>query len=190
LIGRRAEARINWRSRVHKISKQREDPVKKVALAIAAVAIALIGPGNRSANADSLYIGDVNDNTVKRFDARTGAYLGVFVTNNGCLNPNPNSPPPACLYGPRSLIFDGHGDFDAHGHLLVANQNVTLNVNGAINEYNHTGAFVKALVPDDSKGPPAPLTGFSMYLTTRYLEEPMAMFCVSTQRHEISKIFR
>jgi hypothetical protein len=130
--------------------------MKKVALAIAAVAIALIGPRIRSANADSLYIGDVNDNTVKRFDARTGAYLGVFVTNNGCLNPNPNSPPPACLYGPRGLIFDGRGDFDGRGHLLVANQNVTLNVNGAINEYNHTGAFVKALVPDDSKGPPAP----------------------------------
>jgi hypothetical protein len=116
-----------------------------------------VGLGIRSANADSLYIGDANDNTVKRFDARTGNYLGVFVTNNGCLNPNPNSPPQACLYGPTGLIFDRHGDFDGHGHLLVNNQNVNLPVNGAINEYDQTGAFVKALVPDtDSNAPPAP----------------------------------
>ena len=81
--------------------------MKKLALAIAAVGIALVGLGIRSANADSLYIGDANDNTVKRFDARTGNYLGVFVTNNGCLNPNPNSPPQACLYGPTGLIFVG-----------------------------------------------------------------------------------
>jgi hypothetical protein len=125
--------------------------MKKLALAIAAVGIALMGLGIRSANADSLYIGDANDNTVKRFDASTGNYLGIFVTRNGC-PANPPSPPPAgCLYGPTGLIFDGNG------HLLVADQNVNLGIPGAIYEYDLTGAFVKALVPyTDSHAPPAP----------------------------------
>jgi hypothetical protein len=128
--------------------------MKKLALAIAAVGISMMGVGSRSANAtDFLYIGDANDNTVKRFDARTGNYLGVFVTNIGCTTA---SPPTRCLFGPTGLIFDRHGDFDGRGHLLVANQNVNLPVNGAINEYDHTGAFVKALVPDTTNGPPAP----------------------------------
>jgi hypothetical protein len=41
---------------------------------MAAVGIALMGLGIRAAAADSLYIGDGNDNTVKRFDAGTGAF--------------------------------------------------------------------------------------------------------------------
>jgi len=103
------------------------------------------------ANTDSLYIGDGNDNTIKRFDASTGKYLGVFVTNKDCPQ-NPNPPPLGCLYGPRGLIFDGSD------HLLVADQNVNLSFNGAIYEYSaKTGAFVKALVPyTDPNAPPAP----------------------------------
>jgi hypothetical protein len=104
---------------------------------------------------DSLYIGDGNDNTVKRFDAGTGRYLGIFVTNKDCpQNPNPSSPPPriGCLYGPRGLVFDGSD------HLLVADQNVNLNFRGAIYEYSaKTGAFVKPLVPyTDPNAPPTP----------------------------------
>ena len=30
---------------------------------------------------DFLYVGDAGDNTVKRFDAQTGQFLGVFVTS-------------------------------------------------------------------------------------------------------------
>src|SRR5262252_3900570 len=84
------------------------------------------------ANTDSLYIGDGNDNTIKRFDASTGRNLGVFVTNKDCpQNPDPSSPPRiGCLYGPRGLVFDGSG------HLLVADQNVNLNFPGAIYEYS------------------------------------------------------
>jgi outer membrane protein assembly factor BamB len=126
--------------------------MKKLALAKAAVAIALMGLGIRSANADSLYIGDANDNTVKSFDASTGNYVGIFVTKNGC-PANPGSTPPlGCLYGPRGLVFD------SQGHLLVADQNVNLGIPGAIYEYNaQTGAFVTALVPYTvNNAPPAP----------------------------------
>jgi hypothetical protein len=104
------------------------------------------------ADADSLYVGDGNDNTIKSFDASTGKYLGVFVNHNSC-PPNPSSSPRVgCLYGPRGLILDGSG------HLLVADQNVNLGIRGAIYEYSaQTGAFVKPLVPyTDPNAPPAP----------------------------------
>src|SRR5262249_21550108 len=59
-----------------------------------------------SAVADTLYIGDGNDNTVKRFDASTGAYEGTFVTSgSGGLN------------GPRGIIFRNDGQ------LLLVDQN-------------------------------------------------------------------
>jgi hypothetical protein len=48
---------------------------------IATVGIALTMLGIWAARADTLYIGDGNDNTVKRFDAQTGQILGVFVTS-------------------------------------------------------------------------------------------------------------
>jgi hypothetical protein len=109
---------------------------------VAVIGIALLGFGITAAKADSLYIGDANDNTVKKFDASTGQYLGVFVSKNGCPANPPSFPPTGCLYGPRGLIFDGEG------HLLVADQNVNLSVSGAIYEYDaQTGTFVKPLVP-------------------------------------------
>jgi hypothetical protein len=107
---------------------------------IAAVGIALTMAGI-SARADSLYIGDGSDNTVKRFDAERGTYLGVFVTSGS-----------GGLHGPRGLIFN------QSGNLVVANQNVMLNVNGAILIYNGgTGEFLSALISStDPHAPPAP----------------------------------
>jgi outer membrane protein assembly factor BamB len=117
----------------------------------------LLGLGITATKADSLYIGDGNDNTIKRFDASTGKNLGVFVNHNGCPPKPPSSPMTGCLYGPRGLIFDDSG------HLLVADQNindqnVSIGVRGAIYEYSaQTGVFVKALVPyTDPSAPPAP----------------------------------
>ena len=90
------------------------------------------------AETDALYIGDETDltvsipSTVKRFDAKTGAYLGTFVTENS-----------GGLQGPRGLIFEDPGQ------LLVVNQNANLEgVNGAVLRYNgKTGAFWEAIVP-------------------------------------------
>jgi DNA-binding beta-propeller fold protein YncE len=66
---------------------------------IAAVGITLTVVGISAARADTLYIGDGNDNTVKRFDADTGTYLGVFVTSGS-----------GGFHGPRGLIFNQSGN--------------------------------------------------------------------------------
>src|SRR5262244_1176462 len=78
--------------------------------------------------ADSLYIGDGGDNTVKRFDARTGAFEVQFVQST-----NPN------LTGPRGLIFvNGNPP-----NLLLVNQNDGTSKTGDIFIYNgDTGAFI------------------------------------------------
>jgi len=149
---------------------------------VAVIGVALLGLGITGAKAaslltDSLYIGDGNDNTIKRFDASTGKYLGVFVTNNGCPANPPSSPPLGCLYGPRGLVFDGP---PPSGHLLVVDQNVSpplpppapqagkppaLIFPGAIYEYSaQTGTFMRPLVPPDTKlnAPPEP-RGIALY---------------------------
>src|ERR1700730_10815083 len=104
-----------------------------------------------SENADSLYIGDQTDsfatgNTVKRFNAETGAYLGAFVTSNS-----------GGLHGPRGLIFSQRGEGE-RGDLLVVNQNQDLSpLSGAVLRFNgETGAFLKAIVPaTDTSSPNA-----------------------------------
>jgi hypothetical protein len=42
----------------------------------------LLSPPPPSQDADSLYIGDSGDDTVKRFDASTGRFLGAFVKHS------------------------------------------------------------------------------------------------------------
>jgi hypothetical protein len=137
-----------------------------IATYIGVAGIALMGLGVRIVHADSdsdsLYIGnDTQDsnnrftvnNTVERFDANTGKYLGSFVKfDSSCPAPSSSLNPPqtkSCLYGPMGLIFDGRG------HLLVANQNINLNPNGTIIEYRaDSGAFVETLVPYTANPPP------------------------------------
>ncbi len=109
-----------------------------------------------SKNADSLYVGDQTDrfasgNTVKRFDAETGAFLGAFVTSNS-----------GGLHGPRGLIFSQRGEGE-RGDLLVVNQNQDLPLNGEVLRYDgKTGAFLKALIP--ATNPNAPFTPRGMVL--------------------------
>jgi hypothetical protein len=101
-----------------------------------------------SALADSLYISDGGDNTVKRFNgfnADTGpcpppVSFVVFVRST-----NPN------LTGPRGLIFDN----DTPPNLLLVNQNVSTSKPGDIFEYQEgTGVFIDALVSHDDKDAP------------------------------------
>jgi glucose/arabinose dehydrogenase len=119
---------------------------------IAAVGIALTMPAIAITShavkaADFLYIGDGNDNTVKRFDAKTGKFLGVFVTSTSS-GTQPGQP----IIGPRGLIFN------RQGNLVLANQNVGQTQNGTILSYSGTtGAFLGALVPfTDPNSPVAP----------------------------------
>jgi hypothetical protein len=86
-----------------------------------------------AAAGDSLYIGDGNDNTVKRFDATTGAYEGTFVASGS-----------GGLDGPRGLIFGESHD------LLAVNQNVfKTGIGGEVLRYDgQTGAFINKVVAD------------------------------------------
>ncbi|MEH7176413.1 Vgb family protein [Neobacillus vireti] len=87
---------------------------------------------------DFLYVGDVSDSSVVRFNAITGQVIDSFVTSfSGGLN------------GPRGIIFNHTGN------LLVSNQNVEQPQNGNILEYNgQTGAFLRALVSSVQNGAP------------------------------------
>jgi DNA-binding beta-propeller fold protein YncE len=109
---------------------------------IAMIAVALLAAGiTRSSLADSLYVGDAGDNTVKRFDATSGAFPGVFVKRSD-----------GGLHGPAGLIFNQTGDLE------LANQNVNLGTSGEILIYDGaTGKYAGALVPNsDPNAPFAP----------------------------------
>jgi hypothetical protein len=87
---------------------------------------------------DVVDIGDNNDNSIKQFDAKTGAYIGTLVAPGG-----------GGLAGPRGLIDRNNGQ------LLVANQNVNLPTNGEIDRYDdQTGAALSPLVPASSPNSP------------------------------------
>ena len=90
---------------------------------------------------DTLYIGDIADNTVKAFDAEKGDFKGEFVKKG-------NSP----IKGPMGLIFNSDGD------LLVSNQNAGANKRGEFLKFDgKTGNFLGALVPhNDPNAPFAP----------------------------------
>jgi hypothetical protein len=111
-------------------------------LAAAAAALVLtLGPGS-AIGADSLYVGDGSDDTVKRFDAETGRFLGAFVTHSDKRQ----------LNGPRGMVFD------ADRNLLVVNQNVDKKRPGEILRYDgETGALLDRLVPrKDANAPTVP----------------------------------
>jgi DNA-binding beta-propeller fold protein YncE len=127
--------------------------VKRFALGVLLVgsaALATAGqtgrlPSSLTASAsteDSLYVGDAADNSVKRFDAQTGQYLGAFVpTASGN------------LHGPRGMLHlageEGEGNF------LVSDQNVNRSSSGEIEEYSGDGGKpLKALVPHSSPNAP------------------------------------
>lgn len=105
------------------------------------------GDKDHDRRADSLYVSDATPpnfsaDTVKRFDAITGKYQGVFV-----------QPAAGGLHGPRGLIFGDRGD------LLVSNQNVFLPINGNVLRFDgRSGAFVDKVVDEtDPHAPFAPI---------------------------------
>ncbi|TAK61023.1 MAG: hypothetical protein EPO18_15380 [Methylobacter sp.] len=96
--------------------------------------------------ADSLYVGDQSDNTVKRFDADSGEYLGEFIKKG-------NSP----IKGSRGLIFNSDSD------LLISNQNAGANKSGEILKHSGvTGEFLGALVPHNSPNAPFAPRGIAL----------------------------
>jgi hypothetical protein len=94
-----------------------------------------------SSSHDFLYVGDGGDNTVKQFDATTGAFVDNLV-----------APGSQGMLGPRGLLFRNPGQ------LLAVNQNVGLTIPGEVLRYNGvTGAPLGALVSaTDAHAPYAP----------------------------------
>lgn len=85
---------------------------------------------------DLLYIGDTSDDTIKRFDAITGRFLGTFVASGS-----------GGLHGPRGIIFNHKGN------LLVSNQNVDQPQNGNVLKYSgQTGMFLGELISSVQEG--------------------------------------
>jgi hypothetical protein len=120
-------------------------------LSIGPALLLLVAVGSiRSEAADILYVGDVVNDTVRRFDADTGSPIGggsatgVFVAQDG----DPDTPGSGGLHGPRGL-------FTASGILFVVNQNVLLNKPGEVLRYQlANGAPGGALVSSsDAKAP-------------------------------------
>lgn len=87
--------------------------------------------------ADTLYVGDGEDNTIKMFDANSGTFLG---TSDG--------PEISGLTGPRGIVVDADT-------LLVANQNAFLDKPGEVLRYDAaTGEFRGALISSTSDHAP------------------------------------
>lgn len=118
----------------------------------------LATPAPPSQDADSLYIGDGGDDTVKRFDASTGRFLGEFVKHSGDRG-DKGDKDDAQLRGPRGLLFD------AGGNLLVSNQNVDRSERGEILQYSLVGKRLqgRAIIPSSSKDAPAVPRGIVLW---------------------------
>jgi DNA-binding beta-propeller fold protein YncE len=104
--------------------------------------LALLAGGSsptRAATADSLYIGDASDNTIKRFDATTGAFQGALVKSS------------AGLHGPMGLVFNA----DRSG-LFVADQNLNTATRSDILLFSATtGSLLQRVVSNgDPSAPP------------------------------------
>ncbi len=92
---------------------------------------------------DTLVVGDSASDSVQKFDAGTGAYLGSFVPSGA-----------AGLHGPRGMVFD-------QGNLLLVNQNVDQPLNGEVLRFSgSTGVAAAKLIP--SSNPNAPFAPAGM----------------------------
>jgi hypothetical protein len=117
-----------------------------VPAAASSAAASVSSPTIASPGSDPLYVGDVGDNTVKRFDATGSSIFATTVSDRS---------DPSGLQGPTGLIYN-------QGSLLVANQNVNLPFNGSILKYNDgpkcsPSCFRGALIPySNEHAPPAP----------------------------------
>jgi sugar lactone lactonase YvrE len=83
-------------------------------------AVLIINTSLSSAADDTLYVGDVSDNSIKSFDAGSGVFQGAAV-----------KPSLAGLKGPRGILFINPED-----NLLVSDQNVNTSAPGDIIQYS------------------------------------------------------
>lgn len=112
-----------------------------------ALLVAVVGLGGwsvaQTAMADNVFIGDVGDNSVKSFDATSGAFSGTFVASKS-----------AGLRGPMGMIFTGK-------ELVVVNQNLGAGPGGNSGQRGEilrfdgaTGTFIGKLVASSDRNAP------------------------------------
>jgi hypothetical protein len=102
-----------------------------VRIKILCVAFLLVTLGAIAANAQSLLVGNLTDNSIKQYDGTTGAFLGNFV-----------APGSGGLYGATFFIFG-----------LDGNLYVSSGYNSTVKRYNgKTGAYIDDFVPYGSGG--------------------------------------
>jgi hypothetical protein len=101
-----------------------------------------ISMGSHAHPSDVLAIGDLSDNSVRFFGARTGNLLQRPLI----------APESGGLHGPQGILFDAHRQ-----EWIVANQNVDQPFPGEILRYDASGSPLGALVPrTDPNAPFAP----------------------------------
>ena len=113
-------------------------------VAVVLIAQVTVSTPSSAQTADSLYVGDAGDNTVKRFDLQ-GQSLGTFVKSTSGLR------------GPRGLVFNNGGD------LIVSDQNVATSSNSDILEYDSTGRLLSRLVPHSDANAPVASRGVILW---------------------------
>jgi len=121
------------------------------------MAMAMMFSSPLVAAADSLYIGDVNDSTVKKFDASTGTFQGSFVKSQGGIQ------------GPIGIIFD------ASGNLLLANQipssGKNPGINGEILLFNQNGKLLNQIVKSNNSNAPFAPQGIILINSTLFVAD-------------------
>jgi hypothetical protein len=124
-----------------------------VSITLTVLALGLTGIPALAQDPDSLYVGDISDNTVKRFEVKPieGNAFSGFPFQDAFVKRSVGG-----LKGPRGLIFD------SAGHLLVSDQNVDTSTNGDILQYSLDGKPTgPPIVPN---GPAAPAVPRGMIL--------------------------
>ncbi|MGF6612239.1 hypothetical protein OKW45_007227 [Paraburkholderia sp. WSM4175] len=131
-------------------------------LILSAPSFAQTADSSFSQTTDSLYIGDVGDNTVKRFGLK-GQSLGTFVKSTSDLR------------GPRGLVFN------QVGNLILSNQNVNTTDNSDILEYDRTGQPLPPLVPHTDANAPAASRGVILWRDTKAKQDFMFVADFTTE---------
>lgn len=106
------------------------DLVLLVILACAFAGLPVLATNSHDDKPDVLYLSDVGRNSINRYDAVTGRFLGDFGT---CASSG-------ALAGPQGIV-------NIDGQLYVNNQNIGKDFNGEVLRFDANGFFNGALVP-------------------------------------------
>jgi DNA-binding beta-propeller fold protein YncE len=133
-----------------KVSRSMDSVTKAVLYALWCVFLVGYGVNAHSEDRDVLAIGDVSDNSVRFFDAKTGNVL-----MSPLIAPNSGG-----LLGPTGILHDPRTK-----EWLVANQNVNTPFPGEVLRYDEQGKAIGALIPSSDKNAPFAPRGMVLFKT-------------------------